>query len=144
MSAAWILCVLLIQTASGIAPQSPGTAELTRLEDVWNEAHRRGDADALDRLWADDFVAAVPGMRAFTRAEALDMVRSARIRFERYETSDLHVRLYGEAAVVTGRLRRTRTTTAGTTDDSWLFTKVYVRLEGRWKVVAFHASNAPQ
>jgi hypothetical protein len=39
------------------SPQSSrdaDTGELERLEKVWNEAHERGDADALQALWADD------------------------------------------------------------------------------------------
>jgi len=28
-----------------------------------------------------------------------------------------------------------------TADDDWRFTKVYVRRDGRWQVVSFHASN---
>ena len=32
---------------------------------------------------------------------------------------------------------------AGTFEDDWLFTKTYVReADGRWRVAAFHASNA--
>jgi hypothetical protein len=29
-------------------------------------------------------------------------------------------------------------------DDDWQFTKMYVRRDGRWKVVAFSASEAPE
>jgi ketosteroid isomerase-like protein len=144
MVAAWIVSAALVQNVSVAPHQSPDTVELTRLEQVWNEAHRHGSADALERLWAEDLVVAVPKMRTFTRAEALDMVRSGRMPFERYETSDLRVRLYGDAAVVTGRLQRTRRIGGGAVDDNWLFTKVYVRLQGQWRVVAFHASETPQ
>lgn len=64
------------------------------------------------------------------------------MRFERYETSDLRIRVYGDAAVVTGRLQRRRSTGGTVVDDDWRFTKVYVRREGQWRVVAFHASEA--
>jgi uncharacterized protein DUF4440 len=83
-------------------------------------------------------------MRVFTRADSLAMVRSGRMHFARYETSDLRVRTYGDAGVVTGRLRRSRTLGAKVVDDDWQFTKMYVRRDGRWKVVAFSASEAPE
>jgi len=118
-------------------------AELTRLERIWNDAHVHGDAEALDALWDDDLVVSVPRMQVLTRADALAVARSGRMRFDRYETSDLRVRVYGESAVVTGRLQRTRRRDDRVVEDDWRFTKVYVRRGARWKVVAFHASEGP-
>jgi ketosteroid isomerase-like protein len=118
--------------------------ELERLETVWNEAHVHGDADALDALWADDLEVAVPKMRVMTKAQVLAFARSGRMKFQRYETSELRIRVYGDAAVVTGRLQRTRTINGQETTDDWRFTKTYVRQSSKWRVVSFHASEAAQ
>ena len=144
MLAAWLTMLVLVQGSEPARGESADTAELARLEETWSQAHLRGDAEALEQLWAEDLVVVVPRMRVFTRGDALEMARSGRMRFERYETSDLRVRVYGDAGVVTGRLRRSRTLGAKVVEDDWQFTKVYVRRDGRWKVVAFHASEAPQ
>lgn len=66
--------------------------ELERLETVWNEAHDHGDADALERLWADDMEVAVPKMPVLTKADALKFARSGRMKFLSYRTSDIRVR----------------------------------------------------
>jgi len=81
-------------------PPDNDRRELMHLEDVWNQAHVAGDAEALDHLWADDLEVAVPHMAVMTRAEALGFALSGRMRFLSYETSDLHIRVYGDAAVV--------------------------------------------
>jgi ketosteroid isomerase-like protein len=143
MLTAWLTMLVVFQ-GGAVGAESADTAALTRLEETWNQAHLRGDAQALEELWAEDLVAVVPRMRVFTRADALAMVRSGRMHFGRYETSDLRVRTYGDAGVVTGRLRRSRTLGAKVVDDDWQFTKMYVRRDGRWKVVAFSASEAPE
>ena len=116
--------------------------EFLRLESVWNRAHQTGDADALDALWADDLEVAVPDMPVISKAGALQFLRSGRVKFTRYESSHLHVRRYGDAAVVTGILQRTRVMSARSLEDTWQFTKVYVHENGRWQVVTFHASQA--
>lgn len=131
-----------VPPAAAVLCQAPDTAEFLRLEDIWNEAHLRGDAEALDRLWADDLVVTVPGMNPMTKEESLEFARSGLMRFSRYETSDLRVRLHGDAAVVTGRVRRTRTLGNETVDDDWRFTKVYVRTGNTWRVIVFHTSSA--
>jgi hypothetical protein len=100
--------------------------------------------DALDRLWADDLTVAVPNMPVMTKENAIGIARSARLKFKRYQTSDIRIRLYGEAAVVTGQVERTRELNGLDVDDKWRFTKVYIRRAGRWQVVAWHASTIDQ
>jgi ketosteroid isomerase-like protein len=137
-----MMSVLLLQ--GDVAPASADAAELAGLEEVWNRAHLQGDAQALEGLWADELVVTVPKMKVLTRSDAIEMARSARMRFTRYETSDLRVRVFGDAGVVTGHLRRSRKRGETVVDDDWQFTKVYVRRTGRWRVVAFHASESPE
>jgi len=116
------------------------TAQLLGLEKIWNEAHVRGDADALDGLWADDLVVTVPGMPRMTKPEVLAVARSGRMRFLRYDTSDLRVQVHGEAAIVNGRLVRSRERDGQIVEDDWQFSKVYVRTTSGWQVVGYHAS----
>ena len=120
------------------------TAELNRLETIWNESQERGDADALDALWASDMEVAVPKMPVMQKADVLKFARSGRMKFINYQTSDSHIRIYGDAAVVTGRLQRTRVMNGQEISDDWRFTKMYVRQRGHWQVVSFHASEAVQ
>ena len=87
---------------------------------------------------------AVPKMPVMSKADALKFARSGRMKFLRYQTSDVRVRVYGDAAVVTGRLQRTRSMNGQEISDDWRFTKTYLRQAGHWRVVAFHASEAAQ
>jgi ketosteroid isomerase-like protein len=137
----WLVAVALVQVPVGNAPTDADVTTLTRLETDWNAAHVRGDAAALELLFADDVVVMVPGMRVMTKADAVGMFTTGRMKFDRYETSETTFRVYDATAIVTGRLRRTRVIAGTTVDDDWRFTKVYLRRAGRWQVVSFHASN---
>jgi ketosteroid isomerase-like protein len=136
-----LLSFALIQVPAVGARTDDVVATLRQLENAWNTAHVRGDATELDRLFGDDLVVMVPGMRVMTKTDALAMFGPGRMTFDRYETSETAFRVYGDAAIVTGRLRRTRTRAGGSSDDDWRFTKVYIRRADRWQVVSFHASN---
>jgi ketosteroid isomerase-like protein len=105
---------------SSQSSENGNSQELERLEKVWNEAHEHGDAEALDALWANDMEIAVPTMPVMS------------------------FRVYGDAAVVTGRLQRTRSMNGQEMSDDWRFTKTYVQQAGQWRVVASHASEAAQ
>jgi hypothetical protein len=139
-----ISVALAIPTTSAQTSHDADVHELERLEMVWNEAHEHGDADVLERLWADDMEVAVPKMPMMTKADVLKFARSGHIKFLSYRTSDIRVRVYDNAAVVTGRLQRTRSMNGQEISDDWRFTKTYVRETGQWRVVSFHASEAAQ
>ena len=144
-----LLGLTSLLTAALLAQQPSPSAdrdrqELTRLEQVWNQAHERGDAEPLASLWSDDLEVTVPRMPVLKRADALSVAKSGRMKFLRYQTSDLLIRTYGDAAVVTGRLQRSRSMNGKQIDDDWRFTKVYIRQNDAWRVVAFHASEAAQ
>ena len=126
--------------------QTPTTdsdrAEISRLEKLWNDAHVRGDADTLDHLWADDLEVAVPKMPVMKKTQLVAFVRSGRMKFTVYDTSDVNIRTFGQSAIVTGRLQRKRTINGNEVTDDWRFTKIYVRTENGWRVASFHASEA--
>jgi ketosteroid isomerase-like protein len=144
-----VLCAVFVMTSAALQdrPSAGGddaVATLTQLEATWNQAHLQLDPAPLSAIFADDASVVVPGMPPMTKDQALGFLRSGRMKFDRYETSDIHVRPYGDAAVVTGRLQRSRTVNAQKVDDDWRFTKTYIRQGGTWKVVAFHASSDNQ
>lgn len=128
-----ILAIAVVSSFSKVSAQR-ATDDLIHLEALWNAAHKTADAAALDRLWADDLEVDVPGMAPMTKVEALGFARTGRMRFDRYDTSQIKVRSYGDTAVVTGRLNGA---------DDWRFTKVYTRQACTWRVVSFHASESP-
>ena len=141
MLALTLLVFGLLQAPGAKPEQNDLRKTLERLETEWNIAHVRGDAATLDRILGDDAVVIVPGMRVMTKADAVGMFTSGRMKFEKYDTSETSFRTLDDTAIVTGRLKRTRVINGATVDDDWRFTKVYVHRTGRWQVISFHASN---
>ena len=136
-----ILAVIFIQTSVAKPDDSVDVQELKRLEKVWNDAYVRADADALEQLCADDLVVTMTDMVVLNKRSSIAILRSGKVKFERYEASDLGIHVYDRAAVVTGRLQRTRSVQGREMNDEWRFTKVYIRRGGKWLVVAWHAST---
>jgi hypothetical protein len=127
--------------AATVLAQTDETATIARLESEWNTAHIRGDAAVLDKLFAEDLLVVVPGMRTMSKNDSLGVFATGRMKFDRYETSDTTIRMYEHSAIVTGRLQRARRMGDRSVDDDWRFTKVYVERGGQWQVVSFHASR---
>jgi creatinine amidohydrolase/Fe(II)-dependent formamide hydrolase-like protein/ketosteroid isomerase-like protein len=118
--------------------------QLAAIEAAWNTAHLESDAGTLERLWADDIEIFVPRMRPMGKAEALAMFKDGGATFSRFETSDVHPRVTGDVAVVTGRLQRTRNFSGRVASEDWQFRKVYRRDASGWRAISYHAWESPK
>ena len=141
-----ISILLCIAVTALVAPQAKDPTEadlkeLTRLEQVWNEAHLRGDAQELEKILADDLFVTLPDMPVMNKQESVAMWKAGKMKFDIYRTSDVRIKVYDNSAVVTGQLVRIRDAKSTKFEDDWRFTKVYVRSGGKWQVVAWHGSH---
>ena len=76
--------------------------ELLKLENEFARAVASNDADALDRLLADDWIIVEPDGSIIDKARFLEVIRSGALSHESMKSTDLKVRVYGNTAVVTG------------------------------------------
>ncbi len=111
---------------------------------MWNAAHLRGDVPALDAICAADLTVIVPGMSPMSKADILGFWKSGRAKITQYDSTDVKVVVRGRTAVATGRLARARDFNGTVMTDRWQFTKTYANEDGRWVLVAYHASEGPE
>lgn len=64
--------------------------------------------------------------------------------FSRFETSDVHPRVTGDLAVVTGRVQWTRSLSGRVAAEDWQFNKVYRRDASGWRVISYQAWALPK
>jgi ketosteroid isomerase-like protein len=95
-----------------------------------------GDARALDRILAEDFLLIdVMSGSEISKPAFLAAIRSGQIKFESIEPAENRVRLYQTTAIITGR-----TQMAGLIGDtpfaaSSRYTHVFVDQQGEWRLV---------
>ena len=112
--------------------------EILRLEDRWREAQHQNDKDAYDQLLSADltFIGTSGSFRHKTSFIA-SRKDSWIPRSETYTYSEMTVRFYGSAAIVTGREATTGTGVA----FQGRFTHVWAKRQGRWRLVAIQRTN---
>jgi ketosteroid isomerase-like protein len=138
------LCAAALVPASAAGPNDTGTAkvqeEIKRIEGERNRAILAGDLAALDRVTSEDYTFITQRGELRTKAEILAGFKSGSFRYSAREVSDLTVRVYGNAAVVTGRARQKGTENSNDYSGENRFTRVYVRQGDRWITVALQVT----
>ena len=98
------------------------------------------DAAALDRIYADDFIGVGPSGTVRTKPEVISDFTSGRLKFQSITTDEVKVRVYENTAVETGLSTMVGQDNGKTVPRDTRFTRVWVRQEGRWRLVANHYS----
>lgn len=122
--------------------------ELMRMERDWSAAYLKHDTAVIARILADDYVG-IDGRAVITnKAQEIEEAAAPAPgtpppdRIVADETiSDMKVRVYENAAVVTGLSTEKVLLKGKESTVRYRRTTVYVKRQGNWKCVSFHASR---
>jgi ketosteroid isomerase-like protein len=132
--------IALLTCCARSQSQSDVTVMLGQLDQERIQAQVGADAKALDRFYAEDFIGVGPSGTVRTKAQVLADFTSGNLKFQSITTDEVEWRVYGDTAVETGR-----STMNGQDKDKIVprdnrFTRVWVKRQGRWQLVANHYS----
>src|SRR6266511_2465443 len=104
------------------------------------QAQLEADAVALERIYADDFIGVGPSGTVRTKPQVISDFTAGDLKFQSITTDDVRVRVYGNAAVETGRSTMNGQDKGNAVPHDTRFTRVWVKHQGRWRLVANHYS----
>jgi ketosteroid isomerase-like protein len=145
-----LIIAVLVLTAASIAlgqKQSARRDQRRSVEQVIRQLdHERiqaqihADRVALDRIYADDFIGIGPSGTVRTKPQVLADFTSHDLKFQSITTDDVRIRVYGNTVVETGRSTMVGQDKGRVVPRDNRFTRVWVRRQGRWRIVANHYS----
>jgi hypothetical protein len=130
---------ILAKTQTGSVEQ-----ELIKLENAWNDALIKQDWGFIDKILADDFIQTDSEGVVSTKAQTMARLKSREEVVTSAVNDDFRVRVYGDAAVVTFHFTNKSQTKGNDTTEQERITDTFIKLAGRWQVVAEHVSKIAQ
>ena len=115
--------------------------EVANLSKQMTDALVKGDMAFADGATADDWMIIVSTGGVADKAQRSKDVKDGNLKYEALDKSEMKVRVYGDAAVVTGLARikiRFKGQEFGGIDR---FTEVFVRQGGKWQCVSTQGSR---
>jgi ketosteroid isomerase-like protein len=116
------------------------TQALIDLENKWVGALVKSDTAALDSIFADTYVDTDEHSHRSDKQAVLAVLKSGELKLASIKLSDMHVHLYGDAAVVIGSSSQAGTFQGQPLAATIVFTDTFIRQNGKWKAVASHRS----
>jgi ketosteroid isomerase-like protein len=110
--------------------------EVKRLNRQWMESYVRSDIAFLEQHLADDYMSTFPDGTILDKTGEIAALKSGDISLAEMTPSEMNVRTYGEAAVITGRSVIKAKVKGQDVSGEYRFTDVWVKQDNRWMAVA--------
>ena len=136
------LCACHRGAQNTISPSSPAAApsgedvekKIVQLERDWGDALAKRDLVALDRILGDDHSVITKDGSVLTNAQ--ELAKHSESADELFDVEPMKVRIFGDAAVVTGGHREKSQYNGRDTSGHYLWMDVFVKRNGHWQAVA--------
>jgi ketosteroid isomerase-like protein len=134
-----MLLAIVVAIALNQGVDAKVVQELQEFEQRLAATWQKGDCSAWGAMLAPEWSVTHITGDVFTKEKALEMCRAPRSGRETVAIEDVAVRIFGDAAVVTGLT----TASAGDVGAKVVlrFTDVFIRADGQWRVVASQATE---
>jgi len=127
--------------SSSSAQLARDVATLTRQSEAWDQAIVRKDRAAIAANMAADFRQIGSSGEVETRESFLDDIVSDDLVIDPYTVEEFEVRVYGDAALLSGRTRMTGRYQGKPFNTHYRYIDVYVRTNGQWKVCSVQTTR---
>jgi len=134
--------VMLAAGVAALAAPSVDRNKIAQLDRIYQEAVKRNDVATMNRILHPSFQLVLGDGRKVSRKQLIEEARSRRITYElQDEVPDTQaVRVWGDTAIVTAKLRLKGTKEGTPFDRTLWFSDTYVRTDRGWKYLFGQAS----
>ncbi len=129
------LLALMVPTTV-CADDADAEKQVASLSKQNREAMVKGDTQSLDSIQADDWIGIDPMGDVADKAKNAKDLKDGTVDIESIEPSEVKVRVYGDAAVVTGRSHVKLKYKGEKIDNHVRVTEFYAKQGGKWRCVS--------
>ena len=110
------------------------------MELKWTESYKQRQVAMLSTLLADDFVITIEDGSTYSKTGYISHSAEPGTRVDMAEMSDLKIRMHGNTAIITGAYHERGESNGKRYEYHDRLTDVWMKVGGKWQVVASHYS----
>ncbi len=132
-----VLLFFFIALISGCSQKSKNAEkELLALNNKYDSALVQNNAIVLDSIYADDFIYTTPDGEVRNKEQELTLIKKGELKLDWGKSEDVRVKVYDNAAVVTGMFAAKGVFRNNIIDIRERYTSLWVKQDKRWQMVA--------
>lgn len=115
--------------------------ELQRMDKEKSVATWTADTRWFEQNLATDYVLITPTGVPRTKRDVISELATPGMKMDPFEAFEIQVRIYGDSAIIIGRMLQRYTLGRVHYANDLRYTDVYVKRKGRWFLISGHASH---
>lgn len=136
-----VVLVLGVSLAPALKAQNQDVIqELTKIKQQWSEAEMNKDIPFLNKLWADDCVFGTSLGTVMNKPQLIALIKGTTRRVTELHSDDIHVRLYGNMAIMTDRTTMRGIYKGKPYGGIYRYIRIFEKQDGTWRVVLVQAT----
>jgi len=135
--------ILLLIAVQSVNAQADPATEVLDMDKKLNQLIIQNNAHDAEELYDDDFILITAGGSMKTKKDIVAEIGSSNLKITVNETIQTKVRVYGNAAVLTGILLQRGSYNGKEFDVKLLVTDTWIKTNSGWKILSGHASKVP-
>jgi ketosteroid isomerase-like protein len=135
-----LVCLLGSCGLAQSAQESSDATTIRVLETKWADSYKNRQVDVLSSLMSDDYVITMEDGSVFGKVGFISHTAQPSEKVAVVEFGDLKIRMHGDAAVVTGSYHEQGESAGKPYDYHDRMTDLWMKADGKWKLVASHYS----
>ena len=139
----WICILLFTGFLSAASTDSKAEKDVLAAMDAWKQATIKKDGAALDKLLHPDLTYSHSSAMTQTKADVIKAVTTGKATVEDITFSDTTVRVYGNTALVKGKVDIVNNTDGKSTPAHLNILHVWIKGPHSWQMVARQATRLP-
>jgi len=117
-------------------PDQQTQEKIQKMQQEWADAARDKNTGPLEAMLADDFTHTGPGGQLMTKDDFVGHIKDGTFKIDSLEYQNLKVRVYGDAAVATGKVVLKGNWGGTDVSGDYAFTDTFIKHDGKWRQVA--------
>jgi ketosteroid isomerase-like protein len=135
-----LVCLLGSCGLAQSAQESSDATTIRVLETKWADSYKNRQVDVLSSLMSDDYVITMEDGSVYGKVGFISHTAQPSEKVDLVEFGDLKIRMHGDAAVVTGSYHEQGESAGKPYDYHDRMTDLWMKADGKWKLVASHYS----
>ena len=137
-----VILLSFFQETTGSSTQTVANT-VRNIEDRFTAALLKRDHNEFEELLADDLIHIGFEGQVAGKAEYMTFFKQGSWQYQKYQPSNMTVKVLGNVAIVTGRVHRTIIINSKETRGAFGFTHVWSQEGGRWRLTSSHVTTVP-
>jgi uncharacterized protein (TIGR02246 family) len=141
------ICAVTFLLAAYFATAQQGSkdeAAVRAMDSSWSKAVTAVDLAALDKMLAPDLIYTHSDGRVDTKQSYVDSLKSGAMKYASAEQELVTVRVYGNAAIVTEKVKAVAVTNGNSRPLNLSVLRFYTKRDGAWQLTAHQSTRLAQ